>query len=228
MNLIMSNLRYDWCAYDRKFDNLKGSFEDLLVWCYDNGTTCNTNDAKTVVDEDEIREWIKSEALKFDMINDALICIKKENETMNKTTNNSTLTIINYMYDEMQNSTILTWSDGTKTTAKCEDDTEPSRYIGFMVCVAKKFMPNATSLANEWLVKKPKREAEAKAKIEAEKAEAERIAAKKAESAKQWHLRKQAGMIAEAYKNQQEIDEIKRIAVERYNVPTDFIEKFFE
>jgi hypothetical protein len=35
-------------------------------------------------------------------------------------------------------------------------------------------------------------------------------------------------LIAEAYKNQQEIDEIKRIAVERYNVPADFIEKFFE
>lgn len=146
----------------------------------------------------------------------------KENKTMPK------LTITNYMFDDVQNSTILTWSDGTKTAAKCEDTDKFSLYVGFMICVAKKFMPNATTQANEWLVKKPKREAEAKAKVEADRAEAERIAAKKAESAKQWHLRKQAGMIAEAYKNQQEIDEIKRIAVERYNVPADFIKKFFD
>lgn len=180
---------------------------------------------------EEINAWldsIRQSPIRKSYNGESCVSSSINMETNNEKENKSMPKIINYMYDDIQKATILTWSDGTKTVAKCENNDEPSLYNGFMICVAKKFVPNATSQANEWIVKKPKREAAAKAKAKAEQEEAERIASKKAEKTKQWNLRKQAGLIAEAYKDRQEREEIKKIAIEKYNVPSDFVEEFFD
>lgn len=163
------------------------------------------------------------------MYNTVQAILNKGEKTMNKPTiTENKPTITDYNYYPLEKTTVLTWSDGTKTTAKnsnTDGDTENDLFVGFMICIAKKFMHNATSVAEEWIVKKPKRKAAAEAKAKKEK-EDRKKAKRRAE------LRKKAEMINAAYAAEEAEKsmnkKIKRIAMEKYNIPEDFVDKYLD
>lgn len=101
---------------------------------------------------------------------------------------NSTPTIKDYIYQNGY--TIITWSDGTKTTVKAENPETADRFTGFAAAVAKKFMGNDNSMSKEfkkWVVDIPAEKAK-----KAEQEAAEKKAKEEAEErkkAKRWRRR---------------------------------------
>ena len=125
--------------------------------------------------------------------------------------------------------TIITWSDGTRTKCYCNPE-KADEYTGFMICLAKKAFGNdntASNLADKWLVKIPKREAEHKAKEDAEKKEQERIAANKAKKReikrKKRMIREEARRIKEEYERDEIKSAAESLAVKEYGVPSDYV-----
>ena len=176
---------------------------------------------------DEFDAWIRCYANLPKVRNYTIATITDSISSTTEPITKTTPRITNYKYDENNNTTIICWSDGTKTYSTKNDPLD-ERYIGFVTAVAKKFISNVITQADNWIIKKPAKEAKLKAKQEAELAEQKRINAKKAAKKAKWELRRKAIAIAEEYKKQQELEEIKKLAVEKYNVPVEFLNSYKE
>ena len=123
--------------------------------------------------------------------------------------------ITNYKYTEDTAITTIEWSDGTKTTVHAEHPETADPYTGFVAACAKKAFGNNSTINNlfdEWVIKRPAREAEAKAKAEAVKLEEKRIADKNRTKKENWEIHKRATEIAKEYK-------ARKLAYEKYGVP---------
>lgn len=125
--------------------------------------------------------------------------------------------------------TTIKWSDGTMTQVACEPN-KADMYTGFMIAVAKKAYGNnntINNLADKWLFKIPKQKAEREAREKAEKIEQERIAANKARKReiyrKKKMIRDEARRIKEQYEREKLNTEAKKMAIEKFGVPADYV-----
>lgn len=103
--------------------------------------------------------------------------------------------IENYTYIPETGTTIIEWSDLTKTVTKAENIKTADQLTGFMAAYAKKAAGNGNKINNlfdYWSVKKPTKEAEEKLKQDALNKEIERIKAKKKAKKESWAIRKRA------------------------------------
>lgn len=125
--------------------------------------------------------------------------------------------IISHKYLEKSGTTIIEWSDGTKTSVTAENPETADKYVGFEMAIAKKAMGNNNkfnNLADYWLVKKPKKDAAIKAKLDAEAAEKKRIEENHRIKIQKYLVHKEALRLKREY-------EAKRLASEKYGVPFD-------
>ena len=125
--------------------------------------------------------------------------------------------ISNYTYNDKIGLTTIEWCDGTKTIVRAENPDKADQFTGFMTAYAKKAAGNSNAindLFDKWVIEKPKKEAELKAKkdriIAENKAKEERDKKKREK-----HLiRREALRIKREY-------EAKKLAHEKYNIPMD-------
>ena len=125
-------------------------------------------------------------------------------------------------YDTTHIRTVLTFADGSKESVECPADKADS-YYGFTTCyakhIAKKFLnKNISDMADYWLITKPKREAEARAKADAQRAEEQRLAERDKKRREKYRIRMEAIRRKEAY-------EAAKLAEEKYGIPADWSEK---
>lgn len=125
-------------------------------------------------------------------------------------------------YDTTYIRTVLTFADGSKESVECPAD-KADAYYGFTTCyakhIAKKFLgKNISDIADYWLITKPKREAEARAKADAQRAEEQRLAERDKKRREKYRIRMEAIRRKEAY-------EASKLAEEKYGVPVDWSEK---
>lgn len=125
-------------------------------------------------------------------------------------------------YDTTYIRTVLTFADGSKESVECSAD-KADAYYGFTTCYAKhitkKFLgKNISDMADYWLITKPKREAEARAKAEIQKAEEQRLTERDKKRREKYRIRMEAIRRKEAY-------EASKLAEEKYGVPADWTEK---
>ena len=125
--------------------------------------------------------------------------------------------ISNYTYNDKIGLTTIEWCDGTKTIVRAENPDKADQFTGFMTAYAKKAAGNSNAindLFDKWVIEKPKKEAELKAKkdriIAENKAKEERDKKKREK-----HLiRREALRIKREY-------EAKKLAKEKYGIPMD-------
>jgi hypothetical protein len=137
----------------------------------------------------------------------------KENNNMNN--RKVCYEIIDYKYDAKTGETYIKWDDKSETRVRPESDTEPDQFVGFVTAYAKKAAGNTgriNSFFTQWAIKKPKLEAEEKAKEKVARAEAKRIAEKRKAKKENWLVRKAALRIKREY-------EAAQLAHEKYGVP---------
>lgn len=125
-------------------------------------------------------------------------------------------------YDTTYIRTVLTFADGSKESVECPAD-KADTYYGFTTCyakhIAKKFLgKNISDIADYWLITKPKREAEARAKADAQRAEEQRLAERDKKRREKYRIRMEAIRRKETY-------EAVKLAEEKYGVPADWSEK---
>ena len=125
-------------------------------------------------------------------------------------------------YDTTYIRTVLTFADGSKESVECSAD-KADAYYGFTTCyakyIAKKFLGrNISDVADYWLITKPKREAEARVKADAQRAEEQRLAERDKKRREKYRIRMEAIRRKETY-------EAVKLAEERYGVPADWSEK---
>jgi hypothetical protein len=125
-------------------------------------------------------------------------------------------------YDTTYIRTVLTFADGSKESVECPAD-KADAYYGFTTCYAKhitkKFLgKNISDIVDYWLITKPKREAEVRAKAEIQKAEEQRLTERDKKRREKYRIRMEAIRRKEAY-------EATKLAEERYGVPADWSEK---
>ena len=125
-------------------------------------------------------------------------------------------------YDTTYIRTVLAFADGSKESVECPADKADS-YYGFTTCyakhIAKKFLnKNISNMADYWLITKPKREVEARAKAEIQRAEEQRLAERDKKRREKYRIRMEAIRRKEAY-------EAAKLAEEKYGVPADWSEK---
>lgn len=125
-------------------------------------------------------------------------------------------------YDTTYIRTVLTFADGSKESVECPAD-KADAYYGFTTCyakhIAKKLLnKNISDMADYWLITKPKREAEARAKADAQRAEEQRLAERDKKRREKYRIRMEAIRRKEAY-------EASKLAEEKYGVPADWSEK---
>lgn len=125
-------------------------------------------------------------------------------------------------YDTTYIRTVLTFADGSKESVECPAD-KADPYYGFTTCyakyIAKKFLgKNISDVADYWLITKPKREAEERAKADAQRAEEQRLAERDKKRREKYRIRMEAIRRKEAY-------EASKLAEEKYGVPADWSEK---
>lgn len=125
-------------------------------------------------------------------------------------------------YDTTYIRTVLTFADGSKESVECPAN-KADAYYGFTTCYAKhitkKFLgKNISDMADYWLITKPKREAEARAKAEIQKAEEQRLTERDKKRREKYRIRMEAIRRKEAY-------EASKLAEEKYGVPADWTEK---
>lgn len=125
-------------------------------------------------------------------------------------------------YDTTYIRTVLTFADGSKESAECPAD-KADAYYGFTTCyakhIAKKLLnKNISDMADYWLITKPKREAEARAKADVQRAEEQRLAERDKKRREKYRIRMEAIRRKEAY-------EASKLAEEKYGVPADWSEK---
>lgn len=106
-------------------------------------------------------------------------------------------------YDTTYIRTVLTFADGSKESVECPAD-KADAYYGFTTCyakhIAKKFLnKNISDMADYWLITKPKREAEARAKAEIQRAEKQRLAERDKKRREKYRIRMEAIRRKEAY-----------------------------
>jgi hypothetical protein len=144
----------------------------------------------------------------------------KENKDM-KNMRKVCYEIVDYKYNTETGETYIKWDDKSETRVKPEAGTEPDQFVGFVTAYAKKAAGNTgriNSFFTQWAIKKPKLDAEEKAKKKAAKAEAKRIAEKRKAKKEKWLVRKAALRIKREY-------EAAQLAHEEYGVPVDFQEE---
>ena len=125
-------------------------------------------------------------------------------------------------YDTTYIRTVLTFADGSKESVECPVD-KADAYYGFTTCyakhIAKKLLnKNISDMADYWLITKPKREAEARVKAAAQRAEEQRLAERDKKRREKYRIRMEAIRRKEAY-------EASKLAEEKYGVPADWSEK---
>lgn len=125
-------------------------------------------------------------------------------------------------YDTTYIRTVLTFADGSKESVECPVD-KADAYYGFTTCyakhIAKKLLnKNISDMADYWLITKPKREAEARAKADVQRAEEQRLAERDKKRREKYRIRMEAIRRKEAY-------EASKLAEEKYGVPADWSEK---
>lgn len=125
-------------------------------------------------------------------------------------------------YDTTYIRTVLTFANGSKESVECPADKADS-YYGFTTCyakhIAKTFInKNISDMADYWLITKPKREAEARAKAEIQRAEEQRLAERDKKRREKYRIRMEVIRRKEAY-------EAAKLAEEKYGVPADWAEK---
>lgn len=125
-------------------------------------------------------------------------------------------------YDTTYIRTVLTFADGSKESVECPAN-KADAYYGFTTCyakhIAKKFLgKNISDMADYWLITKPKRESEARAKAEIQRAEEQRLAERDKKRREKYRIRMEAIRRKEAY-------EATKLAEEKYGVPADWSEK---
>lgn len=169
--------------------------------------------------------------------NGATICFANDDERLVKYTKfipdltvpkESTCKIINCeiqqftKYDTTYIRTVLTFADGSKESVECPAD-KADAYYGFTTCyakhIAKKLLnKNISDMADYWLITKPKREAEARAKADARRAEEQRLAERDKKRRGKYRIRMEAIRRKEAY-------EAAKLAEEKYGVPSNWFTK---
>ena len=125
-------------------------------------------------------------------------------------------------YNTIYIRTVLTFADGSKESVECPAD-KADAYYGFTTCyakhIAKKLLnKNISDMADYWLITKPKREAEARAKADAQRAEEQRLAERDKKRREKYRIRMEAIRRKETY-------EAVKLAEEKYGVPADWSEK---
>lgn len=116
---------------------------------------------------------------------------------------------------------MLTFADGSKESVECPAD-KADAYYGFTTCYAthitKKFLSkNISDIADYWLITKPKREDEARAKADVQRAEEQRLAERDKKRREKYRIRMEAIRRKETY-------EAVKLAEEKYGVPADWNE----
>lgn len=155
------------------------------------------------------------------MLNERSNYVKEQfSKSMNEKRNDNNMRmpeIKNYTYNEKIGLTTIEWCDGTKTTARAENPECADRFTGFMTAYAKKAAGNTNrinDLFDEWVIEKPKKEAELKAKEERIIAE-NKVKEERDRKKREKHLiRREAIRIKREY-------EAKKLAHEKYNIPMD-------
>ena len=125
--------------------------------------------------------------------------------------------ISNYTYNDKIGLTTIEWCDGTKTIVRAENPDKADQFTGFMTAYAKKAAGNTnriSDLFDEWIIEKPKKEAELKAKKE------RIIAENKAKEERDRKKREKHLIRREALRIKREY-EAKKLAHEKYNIPMD-------
>jgi hypothetical protein len=149
----------------------------------------------------------------YDMFDTSTIVNTKENNNMNM--RKVCYEIVDYKYNTETGETYIKWDDKSETRVRPESDTEPDQFVGFVTAYAKKAAGNTgriNSFFTQWAIKKPKLDAEEKAKKKAAKAEAKRIVEKRKAKKEKWLVRKAALRIKREY-------EAAQLAHEEYGVP---------
>lgn len=143
---------------------------------------------------------------------------KAMQENRNKSNNNMKMPDIkNYTYNNEIGLTTIEWSDGTKTTTRAENILTADCYTGFVTAYAKKAAGNNNTINNlfdEWVIEKPKKAAELKAKKE------RMLAENRAKEERNRKKREKSLIRREAIRLKRE-HEAKKLAFEKYNVPID-------
>lgn len=114
--------------------------------------------------------------------------------------------------------TILTFGDGSKEFVYCcKDDFDA--YYGFVACYAKHAAKyylnrNISDIANYWIIDKPKKDIEERAKVDAQRAEEQRLAECDKKRREKYRIRMETIRRKKVY-------EAVKLAEEKYGVPTD-------
>ena len=125
--------------------------------------------------------------------------------------------ISNYTYNDKIGLTTIEWCDGTKTIVRAENPDKADQFTGFMTAYAKKAAGNNNSindLFDKWVIEKPKKEAELKAKKERIIAENKAKEERERKKREKHFIRREALRIKREY-------EAKKLAHEKYNIPMD-------
>ena len=125
--------------------------------------------------------------------------------------------ISNYTYNDKIGLTTIEWCDGTKTIVRAENPDKADQFTGFMTAYAKKAAGNTnriSDLFDEWIIEKPKKEAELKAKKERIIAENKAKEERDRKKREKHFIRREALRIKREY-------EAKKLAHEKYNIPMD-------
>ena len=125
--------------------------------------------------------------------------------------------ISNYTYNDKIGLTTIEWCDGTKTIVRAENPDKADQFTGFMTAYAKKAAGNNNAindLFDKWVIEKPKKEAELKAKKERIIAENKAKEERERKKREKHFIRREALRIKREY-------EAKKLAHEKYNIPMD-------
>lgn len=195
------------CVYWEEYD-----FEDTKYITSLNGDIIGTVPINDTTDDISVVRGKMSENIKCFYKGDiAKLLNKGDNSTMKMPEIN------NYTYNNEIGLTTIEWCDGTKTIVRAENPDMADQFTGFMTAYAKKASGNTNRINNlfdEWIVKKPKRDAELKAKEERIIAESKSKEERDRKKREKHLIRREALRIKREY-------EAKKLANEKYSVPID-------
>lgn len=204
--------RKESCSvFQNKVENTSG-------FCQDMRNDITNSFTKSPLPKSIIRDWVSKLMLEAENVNKSYAKMCKKHTP--------SIDIVDYFYNKNKKVTTLKFADGTVTTCK-ESEPLDSRYIGFMICVAKKAMENQQNVltqADYWIDKKPKQELKVKEKIEKRKKEEKELIERQKEKARKRKVKKRAKEIQKEYlKTHSSIEEsAEEVAMKKYGVPVDY------
>lgn len=204
-------LKEECCVLQDKVGNTSG-------FCQDMRNNLTNPFTKPPLPKSVIRDWGYKLMSEAENLNES--CAKSYEGSAHS------INIVDYFYNKDKKATTLKFADGTITTCK-ESEPLDSRYMGFMICVAKKAMENQQNVltqADYWIDKKLKQELKVKEEIEKRKKEEKELIERQKEKARKRKVKKRAKEIQKEYlKTHSSIEEsAEEVAMKKYGVPVDY------